>query len=133
MTPRHSWAAPKEEVDFFDLKGALQAFFDALRLSNYQFVAGQEEPFLHPGKSCRILCREDLLGFMGEIHPEVAQIFELKQKIYLFEMNFDLLVKNIVEKRNFRPLPKFPASTKLICRKKGTQCRLSTMILPKLN
>jgi phenylalanyl-tRNA synthetase beta chain len=104
-----SWAVPKEEVDFFDLKGTLQAFFDAIRLSNYQFVAGHEEPFLHPGKSCKIVCREDPIGYMGEIHPEVAQIFELKQKIYLFELNFDLLVKNIVEKRNFRPLPKFPA------------------------
>ncbi|MCX5908977.1 MAG: phenylalanine--tRNA ligase subunit beta, partial [Deltaproteobacteria bacterium] len=49
-----SWAAAKEEVDFFDLKGILQALLEGLRVPRYRFFPETKEPFLHPGKACRL-------------------------------------------------------------------------------
>lgn len=109
MRHEESWATPKEEIDFFDLKGVLQAFFAGLRVLPYRFIPEKEEPFLHPGKACRILNNQGVLGIMGELHPDVALAYELKPRIFLFELNFDAVVKTMDEKRSFRPFPRFPA------------------------
>jgi phenylalanyl-tRNA synthetase beta chain len=109
LREEESWSKPKEECDFFDLKGALETLLDGLDVAAYHFLPEREEPFLHPGKACRIEANEQILGVMGETHPDVGEIFELKQKIFLFELNFQILGENIQEQHLFKPLPRFPA------------------------
>jgi phenylalanyl-tRNA synthetase beta chain len=112
LREEESWSKPKEECDFFDLKGALETLLDGLGVSDYRFRPEQEEPLLHPGKACRVEVREQILGVMGEGHPDVRESFELKQKIFLFELYFQRLSDNIKEERFFKPLPRFPAATR---------------------
>jgi phenylalanyl-tRNA synthetase beta chain len=45
---------------------------------------------------------------LGEVHPEVLSHYEIPGKVYLFEIDFDRMVKGAVEERKFQPLPKFP-------------------------
>ncbi len=49
---------------------------------------------------------------MGEIHPDVSEIFDLKEKVFLFELDFQKLVEKITEHRSFIPLPRYPAVTR---------------------
>jgi phenylalanyl-tRNA synthetase beta chain len=112
LREEESWSKPKEECDFFDLKGALETLLDGLGVSAYHFRPEREEPFLHPGKACRVEASEQILGVMGEAHPDVREIFELKQKIFLFELNFQGLGDHITERRLFKPLARFPAVTR---------------------
>lgn len=112
LREEETWAKPKAECDFFDLKGVLETFFDGLGVSGYRFLPERGEPFLHPGKSCRVEVNEQSLGIMGEAHPDVGKTFEIKQKIFLFELNFQRLAENINESRFFKPLPRFPAVTR---------------------
>jgi phenylalanyl-tRNA synthetase beta chain len=109
LRQEESWTRPKEEVDFFDLKGILQAFLDGLRVRHCQFLPGKGPLFLHPGKASRLEKDGEVIGFLGEIHPDVQRSFELKQKVFVFELNFDRLVSRREEKRAFQPLPRFPA------------------------
>ncbi len=109
LRQEESWAIPKDEVDFFDLKGALQAFLAGFHVFNYQIIPEIEEPLLHPGQGCRITTERGALGIMGEVHPEVAETFELKQKVFLFELNLDAVMASVIEKRSFQALPRFPA------------------------
>ncbi|MCB1960259.1 MAG: phenylalanine--tRNA ligase subunit beta [Rhodocyclaceae bacterium] len=67
------WGAAARNVDFFDLKGDLEAVFAPLPL---RFEAAAH-PALHPGRSARILAGDDLIGFIGEIHPKWVQKYEL--------------------------------------------------------
>ena len=112
LREEETWSKPKAECDFFDLKGVLETLFDGLGISGYRFLLERGEPFLHPGKACRVEVNEQSLGVMGEAHPDVEEAFEIRQKIFLFELNFQRLTENINESRFFKPLPRFPAVTR---------------------
>jgi phenylalanyl-tRNA synthetase beta chain len=49
------------------------------------------------------------LGDLGEVHPRVLEDFDLKGPIYIFDIDFDLLMENTVSLKKFKPLPRFPA------------------------
>lgn len=86
------WNQGKEAVDFYDLKGVVEAVATLFKLPALTFLPGGVEPFYHPGKSAAILCNSVLLGTLGEIHPDVQEAFELDRNIYYFELDFAKLV-----------------------------------------
>jgi phenylalanyl-tRNA synthetase beta chain len=53
-----------------------------------------------------------VLGTVGEVHPEVLNAYEINRKVYLFELNMEVLVKHAVIKPGYHALPKFPAITR---------------------
>ena len=112
LREEETWAKPKAECDFFDLKGALETLLDGLGVTGYQFLPERDDPFLHPGKACRIEVNKRSLGIMGEVHPDVGAAFEVTQKLFLFELNFQNLVESCQESRSFKPLARFPAVTR---------------------
>ncbi|MBT0961958.1 phenylalanine--tRNA ligase subunit beta [Denitromonas iodatirespirans] len=67
------WGVAQRNVDFYDLKGDLEALF-APRVLSFEAA---EHPALHPGRSARILCEGRAIGFLGEIHPKWVQNYEL--------------------------------------------------------
>ncbi len=103
--------APGRKVDFFDLKGILESFFHQLRLK-VDFVPQAHEPFLRPAVSVRLKAAGEDLGFAGEIAPEVRERLDLPQPLFVFELDFDRLVELVSEEKTYRPLPKFPATTR---------------------
>lgn len=90
---RHSegWSQAKEPVDFFDAKGVIEAIADLFKLPELTFVQGGVEPFYHPGKAAAVLCDKELIGTIGEIHPDVQEAFELGKTVYYFELDFTKL------------------------------------------
>jgi phenylalanyl-tRNA synthetase beta chain len=102
------WEAAPRPVDFFDVKGCLEDLFDALRIADIRFVHAGEVPYLHPGKMAEIRAGEEAVGMFGEVHPQVASRYEIQGKAYLFELDFERVVKRAGEGRRFEPLPKFP-------------------------
>jgi phenylalanyl-tRNA synthetase beta chain len=112
LREEETWSKPKEECDFFDLKGALETLLEGLGVTGYQFLPERDEPFLHPGKACRVEVNKRSVGSMGEAHPDAGAAFEIKQKIFLFELNFQSLVESCQESRSFKALPRFPSVTR---------------------
>ena len=92
---RHSegWNQPKDMVDFYDLKGVAASLTSLLKLPEISFLSGGVEPFYHPGKAAAILCNGQLLGTMGEIHPDVQEAFAIDRPVYYFELDFATLVE----------------------------------------
>jgi len=86
------WNQAKELVDFYDAKGVIEAIADMLKLPALTFVPGGVEPFYHPGKAAAVLCNSELIGTIGEIHPDVQEAFELEKSVYYFELDFFKLV-----------------------------------------
>ena len=105
------WAVPPRPADFYDIKGCVQNLLDSLQIPEPRFVRAEDVPFLHPGKAARILVGGEEIGILGEAHPKVLERYEFpeKAKVYLFEINFELLLKWAGEEKRFRPLLKFPA------------------------
>ncbi len=104
-----TWDKKGVECDFYDLKGALELLLEELGIAECNFWPGADEPFLHPKKSAKIMAKEKLLGIMGELHPDLKEVFDLTQQVFIFEMNFSILQELAEEKRLFHPLPRYPA------------------------
>ncbi|RJO60672.1 MAG: phenylalanine--tRNA ligase subunit beta [Dehalococcoidia bacterium] len=101
------WQGRKEPVDFFDAKGAVEGLMAALGVSvsfNESTDAG-----LRTGRQAAIMAGNTQIGVLGELHPKVAQAFELPVGTYLFEINSDTLMPYTLEAAHYEPLPRFPA------------------------
>ncbi len=89
------WGAKERAVDFFDVKGDIEAL---LSPGTARFVP-HEHPALHPGRSACIELGGKVIGFVGELHPRWRQSYELPQAPMLFELDADALRQ--------RPVPVF--------------------------
>lgn len=103
------WSADKI-ADFYTLKGCVENIFHDLKIHSCRYVSENNEPFLHPGKSCTIRCHDKPLGFLGEIHPDVRETMGLKNNVYVFEIDLDRLSAVYDEMRiHYHDISKFPS------------------------
>lgn len=106
-----SWHYPKEQVDFYDLKGVVENICAALRLPEPVFSEGEGRPFLHPGRCASIFIKNTMVGFLGEIHPEIMREMDIRGRAYVCEINlsalFGLWSKVHV---SYREITRFPGS-----------------------
>jgi phenylalanyl-tRNA synthetase beta chain len=102
----------KFSVDFYDLKGVLENIAHDLKFSACKYVAQTQEPFLHPGQSCSIYIKNQRVGYLGRIHPDVMEKMDLKGVCYLFEINIDILDALLTEEIRYKEISKFPAVTR---------------------
>ena len=101
-----SWLAQKAEVDFFDLKGAVETLLSGLMIPEVSFLPDGLPPYLRLG--ARVYSRDQELGALGELQPEIGEKLDLPGNIYVFDLRFEALAKQ-VEPPLFTPLPRYPA------------------------
>jgi len=102
---QEQWGASKEATDFFDVKGDVEAL---LEMSGVKAEFRTEShSALHPGQTAAILVEGVRIGWLGCIHPRLAQKFEIPRKTYLFELKLDVLLKGRLP--TFEKLSRFPS------------------------
>jgi len=102
------WGTRWGEVDIFDLKGVLEALGQCLRLS-VDLKAEKRIPYLHPGRQAEIRLEEHVLGWIGELHPEVLRGFGSSMRAVAMEIDLDLAERHRGPTPMFRILPRYPA------------------------
>jgi phenylalanyl-tRNA synthetase beta chain len=106
------WMQTARAVDFYDLKGTLEALFAYLGLADVQFVADAADGF-HPGRCARLAITrngvETVLGWAGQVHPAVQQTLDLPDT-YVAELQMAALSEWVTFDVNYKPLPRFPES-----------------------
>ncbi|OCG08697.1 phenylalanine--tRNA ligase subunit beta [Gilliamella sp. wkB178] len=81
------WNLPKQHIDFYDLKGDVESIFTLLGYTdNLQFKKADLSA-LHPGQSAAIYTNNDLIGYIGVLHPEIEKKLSLNSKTLVFEIN----------------------------------------------
>jgi phenylalanyl-tRNA synthetase beta chain len=105
-----SWQADKEPLDFFDAKGIVENLLNQLGLKA-SFGIGDDE-ILFPGKGANIIVDDDRIGILGELHPKVAQAFELSNTICLIEVDLEKLLTKLTGIREYQSIPRFPSVTR---------------------
>jgi phenylalanyl-tRNA synthetase beta chain len=98
--------------DFFDLKGCLEGLFDHLKIASLQFRPNLREPFLHPGRSCCMTVGEDIIGFLGEVHPDALTRMGLKNRAMVFEMDLNMLAGHFSDVIKYRDISRYPSSSR---------------------
>ncbi|MGP8846739.1 phenylalanine--tRNA ligase subunit beta, partial [Enterobacter hormaechei] len=90
------WNLAKETVDFYDLKGDLEAVLDLTgKLADIQFKA-EANPALHPGQSAAIYLKGERIGFIGVVHPELERKLDLNGRTLVFELEWNKLADRVV-------------------------------------
>ncbi len=99
------WSNDSREVDFFDLKGDVEALLSKQLSDQWEFKAATH-PALHPGQTAQILSAGEVIGLIGVLHPSVSQTVGMVGKTVLFELSLDKLTKGKLP--HFKELSKFP-------------------------
>jgi len=76
------------------------------------FVAVNDEPSYHPGRTAKIFAGNTEIGILGEIHPTVAENYSIDEKVYAAKLNVAAMYKAVGEEKMYHQLPKFPAVTR---------------------
>ncbi|WP_210125262.1 phenylalanine--tRNA ligase subunit beta [Staphylococcus sp. GDY8P85P] len=105
----NAWQGKKEEIDFFIAKGVVDRVAEKLNLElSYK---AEEIKGLHPGRTAIVTLEGKEIGFIGELHPQVATDNDLK-RTYVFELNYDAMMDVAVGYINYAPIPRFPGVTR---------------------
>ncbi len=95
--------------DFFTLKGVLDTVLEKLGIKGYEYIREKNNSTFHPGRTASITLGNHVLGTIGEIHPDVLDNFGMKERVYVAELNFELMVLASNLERKYTPLPKYPS------------------------
>lgn len=100
------------DVDFYDLKGAVEEIFEKLHIKNAEFERVTDNPVYHPGRTAQITVNGKYAGIIGEVHPAVARNFELGTKTYIGELDFMAIFNAADHDVKYTALTRFPAVTR---------------------
>ena len=108
-----TWYGPKDSFDFYEIKGMVEEYFQALRLlEDIHYQPAQDLEFMHPGRCAKVYYGEQELGFLGQIHPNFAKEFDLDKETFFAELDLDRVFALSAKDRLQTPLPKFPSSSR---------------------
>ena len=99
-------------MNFFALKGAVEAILRSIRAEGVAFEAVKDNPSYHPGRCAQVLVDGKSVGVFGQIHPLVAQNYGVDVELYCAELSFDALFAAMGAAPIYKPLPKFPSVTR---------------------
>jgi phenylalanyl-tRNA synthetase beta chain len=101
-----NWSEPTRALDFYDLKGDVQAIFDFLGVSAVRYLQ-EIHPGLHPGKSAEIVVGEQSIGWVGVLHPRLAEALSLDDEVLVFEFTLAHLLQKAAPQ--YQKISKFPS------------------------
>ena len=107
--------------DFYTMKGVVEEFFDKAGLhgkETYDPKAGK--PFLHPGRQANVIYDGRVVGYLGEIHPQVADNYSIKERVYVAVIDMPEVVELASFDRKYQGIARFPAVSRDI-----------SMVMPK--
>ena len=97
------------EADYFTLKGIIEGLLNILGIKTARFEPEKNLPYMHGGRTARILINGENIGYIGEFHPKVLENYEIGTRAYAGVLDIEALIENARLVREYKPLPKFPA------------------------
>ena len=104
-----------EDMDFFTLKGVMEAILKDIRAADVHFegpTGAPSDASWHPGRCATVWSGSDCIGIFGQVHPLVARNYGVDGELYCAELSFDELLHAQGPDPEYTPLPKFPSVTR---------------------
>ncbi len=101
------------EGDFFFMKGVIEEFFESIGMKDLPlYEANSNKSFLHPGRQSNVLYKGEVIGYLGEVHPQVTENYAIRTKVYVAVIDMPIVVKNATFDRKYEGIAKYPAVTR---------------------
>lgn len=99
--------------DFFDLKGIVEEFLEKVGMKGLEtYDPASSKPFLHPGRQANIIYDGTVIGFLGEVHPEVAENYGIGERVYIANIDMPEIVSRASFDIKYKGIAKYPAVTR---------------------
>ncbi|MEE3468039.1 MAG: phenylalanine--tRNA ligase subunit beta [Eubacterium sp.] len=99
--------------DFYDIKGCVEEIYSIGIRERVDYRPNPEQhPYLHPGRQAEIVIDGTVIGYLGQIHPEVAGNYDIKTDVYIAVLDLQLLADRVREEIKYEGLARFPAVTR---------------------
>ena len=109
------------EGDFFSMKGVVEEFFEKVGMQGKEtYDPNSGKPYLHPGRQANIIYGGTVVGYLGEVHPDIADAYEIGTKAYIAVLDMPEIVERASFDRKYTGIARFPAVTRDI-----------SMVMPK--
>ncbi len=101
------WSEKSKNISFFDIKGDIESLLPMSTADlNYEYVAC-EHPALQNGQAAEILLNNNLIGFLGKVHPRVIKKYSLKRDVFVFELDLERAFLDLLV--TAKPISKYPS------------------------
>lgn len=100
------------ERDYFTLKGLIETLMEVIPIESFEFKRCTELEFMHPGRTATLVINHKEAGYLGEIHPQIAKNYAIGTSVYVAELDLETLLEAANQTISFKPLPKYPATTR---------------------
>ena len=101
------------EGDFFSMKGVVEEFFEKIGMrKKEQYDPNAGKSFLHPGRQANIVYEGTVVGYLGEVHPEVADNYGIGGRAYVAVIDMPEVVAHATFDRKYSGIAKFPVVTR---------------------
>lgn len=103
------WLTGKErKKDFFSIKGILETIMSLSKIGSWE-LKREENPLYHPGRSGAIYVEQSKVGFIGQIHPSLTKNWDIKQEVYVIDLDLEKVVENSENRFEYKSVVKYPA------------------------
>ena len=120
-----------EGMDFYAMKGAIEAMLKSLRAADVRFRPVTDNPSYHPGRCAGVWANGQYIGVFGQLHPLAAKTYGVDAELYCAELSIDALMAAKGPDPEYVPLPKFPSVTRdiaVVCAEEVTVGELEDAI-----
>ncbi len=98
------------EGDFFTMKGVVEEFFESVGMKKKaEYDPKADKTFLHPGRQALIRYEDKVIGYLGEVHPEVADQYDIDTKVYIAVLDMPEILPFASFDRKYEGIAKYPA------------------------
>lgn len=98
-----------EKEDFYTLKGVVENVLEVAGVKKYDLFKNEENKLYHPGRCASLKVGNDIFASLGELHPLVAENYNLNDRVLIAEINIDKIVKYARFNKKYVEIPKYPA------------------------
>ena len=103
-----NWDSGEEQIDFYDIKGYLEAFLQKIFLDNFQLFLYDKSSYFDIKEAISIHVKNKEIGLCGKLGPNITKDFDINKPVYTFVLDLDMLMPLINTSRSFKSISKFP-------------------------
>jgi phenylalanyl-tRNA synthetase beta chain len=98
-----------DKIDFYALKGVVEELLEKMGMKKLEFIPESTNSTFHGGRCAKVYYQDTYIGILGELHPDVIDNYDLGQRVYMAELDFEKIYSCADTVKYYKPLPKYPS------------------------